>query len=161
MAHLFHQNKPRFDNHEGWNILFFWYEYSSWNYRKILISKRRKTMKSHMSSMYGIVNLGSIQNSDLRGDLIERAKNASHNRSTDIVIFFGMIVQKILIKITDVFWFLETFSPLISFAPFALFIRFEKSLQNQKNQWSQRFFWRSPKKNCQFRDLYIKILFWI
>ena len=72
-----------------------------------------------MSSMYGFVNLRSFQNGDLRGDLIERAKNASHNRSTDIVIFFGMIVQKILIKITDVFWFLETFSPLISFTSFA------------------------------------------
>ena len=65
--------------------------------------------------MYGILNLGSFQNSDLSGDLIERAKNASHNRSTDVDIFFWDDRPKILIKITDVFWFLETFSPLISF----------------------------------------------
>ena len=70
-------------------------------------------------------------------------------------VFFWDDHPKKPLRSTDVFWFLETFSPLISFAPFALFIRFEKSLQNQKNQWSQRIFWRSPKKKCQVRDLYV------
>ena len=76
-------------------------------------------------------------------DLIERAKNTSHYRSTDVDIFFGMIIQKILIKITDVFWFLETFSPLISFASFAAG-RYILRYGHPKGDPGLRFGFRSP-----------------
>ena len=87
--------------------------------------------------------------------------------------YFGVIVTKMLSKITDVLRFFETFSSLIPVASFASgrrhpalgtpegtpprsgwrhpcahytpYIRYEKSLQNLKNQWSQSIFVRSPK----------------
>ena len=100
--------------------------------------------------------------------------------------FFGMIVQKILIKITDVFWFLETFSPLISFTSFAtgrFILRYghprgdpglrygfrfpslitfstlvSKSLfKTRKISDLKGFFGDHPKKKCQVRDFYVNI----
>ena len=102
-------------------------------------------------------------------------------------VFFWDDHPKKPLRSTDVFWFLETFSPLISFAPFAAgryILRYghpkgdpglrygfrfpslialssfvSKSLfKTRKISDLKGFFGDHPKKNCQFRDLYIKIL---
>ena len=66
---------------------------------------------------------------------------ASHYRSTGVVSFFCWWSSKrILLKITDVFWFLETFSPLITFVAKSLF-------KTRKISDLQGFFGDHPKKN--------------
>ena len=107
------------------------------------------------------------------GSLIPKwAKFASYIRSRTLTLTVA-IVTKMLSKIADVLRFFETFSSLIPVASFASgcrhpalgtpegtpprsgwrrpcahyapSIRYEKSLQNLKNQWSQSIFVRSPK----------------
>ena len=101
----------------------------------------------------------------------------------NLPVFFWLIIQKKPLRSTDVFWFLETFSPLISLASFAAgryILRYghpkwdlglrcgfrspslitlsafvAKSLfKTRKISDLQGFFW-DHKKKWQFRDLYM------
>ena len=151
-------------------------------------------MKSRMSDMENFVNFWSFQNSNLldvsimhKGISLKGLKTHLTVDQRTLTFFLGWSSKKSFWRSTDVLWFLETFSPLISFASFAAgryILRYghpkgdpglrygfrfpslttlssfvSKSLfKTRKISDLKGFFGDHQKKKCQVRDLYVKTL---